>query len=73
MKPSTTYHAKRISFLLVPAADLDNDTFGSYSVNQDQRLNKETRVDWPPSTFVELNEICRRLDLSLDYDEVSGI
>ena len=57
----------------VSATDLDNDNFGGYSVNQHQRLNKGSRVDWPRSTFVELNEICRRLDLSLDYDEVTDL
>jgi hypothetical protein len=95
LKPSTMYHAKRISFLLsvlncddlqvravardsfvlhmtkrkVPSAPPGQNNFGGYSVGEEQRILKGSKVDWPRSTFVELNELCRRLGLTMSYSE----
>ena len=99
LKPSTMYHAKRVSFLLsvlnsddshvravargglhlhmqkrkVLQADPDEDNFGGYRVTGGMRIQKESKVNWPRSTFVELNELCMRLSLQLVYSEEEGM
>lgn len=95
LKPTTMYHAKRVSFLLsvlnsddqhvravarssfklhmskrkAQEAEPDADSFGGYKVDDEMRLQKQSKVNWPRSVFVELNELCIRLNMRLEFDE----
>lgn len=99
LKPSTMYHAKRVSFLLsmlnsddehvkavargsfdlhmmkrkVALTEPGEDGFGRYQVNEQRRIVKAGRAYWPRSTFVELNELCMRLGVMLDFDDNADV
>ena len=51
--------------------DTDDDGFGKYKVDEDYRISKRSRVNWAKSTFAELNELCKRLNVRLGYDVAS--
>ena len=94
IKPSTIYHAKRVSFLLsclnsddpqvrtvarktfslhmnkrkVPVAGEEELSFGGFKTNPSGRISKGSKVNWPRSAFVELNELCVRLNVHLEHD-----
>ena len=98
-KPSTMYHAKRVSFLLsvlnsddpqvrsltrnsfvlhmqkrkVSAARPGEDNFGGYKVNNAYRLDKNSKTNWPRSAFVELNELCVKMNIRLHFDQDSDL
>ena len=47
----------------------DEDEFGKYKVDEDYRILKQSKINWTRSTFVELNELCRRLGVRLNFEE----
>lgn len=53
----------------MPLADPGDETFGGYAVDDRYRLQKQSRVYWSRSCWVELHELCSRLNAKLEYDE----
>ena len=95
IKPSTMYHAKRISFLLsalnsddiqVKAAarssltlhmakrkipettESEEENFCGYKTRANGQFHKGSKVSWSKSIFVELNELCARLKIRMNYE-----
>ena len=46
--------------------DDDGPTFAGYLVDEHGRVIKGSKVNWPKSIWIELNELCMREHLSLE-------
>jgi len=57
----------------IPLADDENNNFGGYKTNDAYRLEKKSKVNWPRSAFIELNELCIRLKMKLEFDLQSNM
>ena len=60
-----TFHL-HMSKRKVPVANDDDPNFGGYTVGSDGRIVKQSKVNWARSDFVELNELCMRLNIQLE-------
>jgi hypothetical protein len=47
--------------------------FAGFEVDEHHQLRRNSRVNWARSTFVELNTLCSRLNLHLEFDQRSEI
>ena len=45
-------------------------SFAGYETDNQGRVLKKSKVNWPKSDFIELNELCIRLDLKMEFDGV---
>ena len=51
----------------VEMAAEDQPNFGGFCIRSDGRIQKQSAVNWARSDFVELNELCMRLNLQLEF------
>ena len=61
-----TFHLHMKKRKVSIAAD-GGPNFGDYCIRSDGRIAKNCTINWARSDFVELNELCMRLNIQLEY------
>ena len=53
----------------VPATTIEDNNFLGFKLNAKKRLDKQSKVNWPHSSFLEFHELCLRLGVQVGYQE----